>query len=138
MSFETIDRRQLVGGAAGALALSGVPAVARKPVVPVATTAWPKVQAVLDSYVAENKIPGGAGSIGRGTDVATFLSAGTLARGSTTRVDADSLFRLYSMTKPITGMAAMMLIEDGRIGLDQNIGDFIPGFKNAARPDRSG
>ncbi|MFD2782591.1 serine hydrolase domain-containing protein [Novosphingobium pokkalii] len=43
-------------------------------------------------------------------------------------VDENSLFRLYSMTKPITGMAAMMLIDEGKLKLDQPIADFLPGF----------
>ena len=44
--------------------------------------------------------------------------------------DPDSLWRVYSMTKPITGIAAMILIEEGKIKLDQPISDFIPAFKN--------
>jgi CubicO group peptidase (beta-lactamase class C family) len=124
-----IDRRLFLGTAAGAGALALLPriAFARLANDPVA---WAKVQANLDAYVADNRLPGAAAAIGRGTDPAQFLSAGTIARDSKTRMDADSLFRVYSMTKPITGMAAMMLIEDGKIGLDQNIADFIPGFKN--------
>ncbi|MGA0807164.1 MAG: serine hydrolase domain-containing protein, partial [Pseudohongiellaceae bacterium] len=45
-----------------------------------------------------------------------------------------------SMTKPITGIAAMMLIEDGKLKLDQNIADFLPGFANPrvmTEPDKS-
>jgi CubicO group peptidase (beta-lactamase class C family) len=58
------------------------------------------------------------------------LVAGTLAKDSTVAITPDTLWRCYSMTKPITGIATMMLIEDGKITLDQNIADFIPGFAN--------
>src|SRR3546814_14432980 len=43
-------------------------------------------------------------------------------------VGPDTLWRLYSMTKPVTAMAAMLLIEDGRMGLDQPIADVLPAF----------
>ncbi|PMU82894.1 serine hydrolase, partial [Pseudomonas sp. GP01-A4] len=43
--------------------------------------------------------------------------------------DKDSLWRVYSMTKPITAMAAMILIEEGKMRLDQPVSDFIPAFK---------
>ena len=43
-------------------------------------------------------------------------------------VRPDSLFRIYSMTKPITGMAAMMLIDEGKLGLDQPLADILPKF----------
>ncbi|HBM05711.1 MAG TPA: serine hydrolase, partial [Erythrobacter sp.] len=36
--------------------------------------------------------------------------------------------RIYSMTKPITGMAAMMLIDEGRLGLDQPIAELLPAY----------
>lgn len=42
----------------------------------------------------------------------------------------DSIFRLYSMTKPITGLAAMILMERGEIDLYEPVSKFLPGFKN--------
>jgi len=87
-----------------------------------------RFQEMLSGYVASGVLTGVAGSLGYGVEPATFLAAGTLSRDSDTRVDADSLFRIMSMSKPITGMAVMMLIEDGQIGLDQDLADFVPGF----------
>src|SRR3546814_3322167 len=43
-------------------------------------------------------------------------------------VGPDTLWRLYSMTKPVTVMAALLLIEDGRMGLDPPIADVLPAF----------
>src|SRR5437763_8804311 len=40
----------------------------------------------------------------------------------------DSIFRIYSMTKPLASVAAMMLVEDGRIQLTDPVGKFLPGF----------
>ena len=123
------DRRALISGSAGLLAFAALPAQARSSATRRDNLGWAKVQAMLDSYVADKKIPGGVGAIARGTDDASFIVSGTIAADSSRAMDADSLFRVYSMTKPITGMAAMMLIEDGKLALDQDIADFIPGFK---------
>ena len=53
----------------------------------------------------------------------------------------DTIFRMYSQSKPITGTAAMMLVERGLIDLGEPVGDFLPGFKNqqviAQTPDES-
>src|ERR1700756_3270022 len=42
----------------------------------------------------------------------------------------DAIFRIYSMTKPITAVALMMLVEEGLIGLDDDVDSHIPGWKN--------
>ena len=46
----------------------------------------------------------------------------------TAKADIDSLYRIYSMTKPITGMAVMMLIDEGKLGLDQPLAEMLPKF----------
>jgi CubicO group peptidase (beta-lactamase class C family) len=51
-----------------------------------------------------------------------------LERGKPMREDA--IFRIYSMTKPITAVALMMLVEDGLIGLDDAVDSYIPAWKN--------
>ena len=120
-----LDRRQLLGSAAlfGGLAATPGWALARSN-----GGGWRKLQTLCDDYVASGKLPGVLGAVARGTDNADFLMAGTLATDSKRAIDADTLYRVYSMSKPITGMAAMMLIEDGKLRLDQSVGDFIPGF----------
>ena len=88
-------------------------------------------RALIDSYPATQKAPGIVAAIGQGDAPARILAAGTLATDpGSPKADADSLWRVYSMTKPITAMAAMMLIEEGKMKLDQPVSDFIPAFKN--------
>lgn len=128
--WNVVDRRGFLGGAAwlgaGALAAGWAgPAFAAPEPVP---AVWRGVHALIGRYVGQKTLPGAAAAVARGTEAAYFLSAGTLARGSVAEVGPDTLYRIYSMTKPITGIAAMMLVEDGRLALDQNIADFIPGF----------
>jgi CubicO group peptidase (beta-lactamase class C family) len=120
-----LNRRHFLGGSAVAAGLATLPArllAAQSP------EAWAAAQQSLQSFVDSKYVPGVVGLIGRGTEAAHVLKAGTLAFDSATPVDENSLFRCYSMTKPITGLAAMMLIEEGELKLDQNIADFLPGF----------
>jgi CubicO group peptidase (beta-lactamase class C family) len=91
----------------------------------------PTTQALFDAYVRENKMPGIVGAFGIGDRPTTFLSAGKITDDATgAKAGPDSLWRVYSMTKPITGMAAMMLIEDGKIRLDDPVSKYIPAFAN--------
>ncbi len=86
---------------------------------------------LIDSYPATDKTPGVVAAVGRGDSAPTVLAAGTIASDAgAAKADANSLWRVYSMTKPITAMAAMMLVEQGKLKLDQPISDFIPAFKN--------
>ena len=45
-------------------------------------------------------------------------------------MEIDTIFRIYSMTKPITGVAAMMLTEEGKLGLDDPVSKYIPAFEH--------
>ena len=43
-------------------------------------------------------------------------------------LEPDDIFRIYSMTKPVTSVAAMILVEDGLLSLDDELGSVLPGF----------
>ena len=91
---------------------------------------YPTLKAEIEGYIASKKAAGAIAAIGHGLAEPDIISAGTIAFGDPTPVDMDSLFRIYSMTKPIAGMAAMILIGEGKMKLDQPIADFLPEFKN--------
>jgi CubicO group peptidase (beta-lactamase class C family) len=123
--FRTTSRRNF-------LSMAGLGAVAT--LLP--TPAWsflaqeyPTLKAQIEGYVAAKKAAGVLAAIGHGAADPEVVAAGTLAIGDATPVDIDSLFRVYSMTKPVTGMAAMILIGEGKMKLDQPIADFLPAFK---------
>ncbi|MFC5825251.1 serine hydrolase domain-containing protein [Nonomuraea insulae] len=79
---------------------------------------------LLKTYVADGSIPGAVGLVARGdrTEVAAVGSAALdgvpMAR--------DSIFRIASITKPITAAAVMMLVDDGRIALEDPVGRWLP------------
>ncbi|AJP73268.1 serine hydrolase domain-containing protein [Sphingomonas hengshuiensis] len=88
-------------------------------------------QAVAQRYVADGTVPGIVVVTGVGDAAPMVVAEGRIAAEPTApRADADSLWRVYSMTKPITGIAAMILVEEGKLKLDQPISDFIPAFKD--------
>ncbi|GGB28616.1 serine hydrolase [Sphingomonas metalli] len=101
----------------------------------------PNTQALFDAYVRDDKMPGIVGAFGVGDHPTLFPAAGRIADDANApRADADTLWRVYSMTKPVTAMAAMILVEDGKLRLDQPISDFFPGFAKMrvlTRPDAS-
>ena len=129
MTGATIDRRRMLGllGSGGALALAGGPGLAMRAAAEFAgPSPWPAADALLHAYIAGKPLPGAAGAIGRAGEPPTFMLHGSTAFEGGRPVGPDTLWRVYSMTKPITGMAAMLLVEDGELALDQNIAEFLP------------
>jgi len=120
--FLTWGGQLAAAGAIGALAPTR--ALAR------ATDLYPTVRAQLESYVSSGKLPGLLATIGRAAGMPNVVAVGTQGLGETTPVNIDTLWRIYSMTKPITGIAAMILVDEGKMKLDQPIADFLPEFAN--------
>ncbi len=120
-----IDRRGLLAAmaAAGAAASAGAPAFARG-------TAYPALQALLDAYVAEGLVPGAvAGVMTPGRFRPTWLTAGrSMFEGGST-VTPETLWRVYSMTKPVTGIAVMQQVGAGKLTIDTPIADVMPEFR---------
>ena len=118
----------LTGAAIAQTASVPLPAPAAASAV---ASSLPATQALYDSYVATNKMPGIVGAFGAGDFPTAFVSAGKIATDANAApAGPDSLWRVYSMTKPITAMAAMILIEEGKMKLDEPVSDFLPAFKN--------
>src|SRR5690606_19017592 len=65
-----------------------------------------------------------------GDEPPTVIGAGLDSFTEPRRSDGRSIYRIYSMTKPITGMAAMMLIDEGKLGLDQPLHEILPAFRS--------
>jgi len=66
----------------------------------------------------------------RGTDVVDYRTFGYMDLESRRPLAADAIFRMYSNTKIVTSVAAMMLYEEGRFELDQPLADVLPAFRN--------
>ena len=129
----SLDRRSLLGGIAAFGGLALLPACAATPgtAAPAAAPAhnWTALKALAERYVAERKVAGMIIGVGNGDAPAFYTHAGTLGLQRETPVDAKSIWRIYSMTKPVTGVLAAQMISEGALGLDQPIADILPAFK---------
>ncbi|MEI7932642.1 MAG: serine hydrolase domain-containing protein, partial [Alphaproteobacteria bacterium] len=84
----------------------------------------------IDSYVTTKKLPGISVAVIRGASPVVYLNGGTLAFDTPLKTTQDSIYRVYSMSKPITGIAVMKLIEDGKLTLDTRLSSILPEFTN--------
>jgi CubicO group peptidase (beta-lactamase class C family) len=85
---------------------------------------------VLRSDIAEGTIPGAVLLISRQGKVAYFEALGSLDPQAKTPMGKDAIFRIYSMTKPITSVCIMMLVEQGKLALADPVAKYIPQFKD--------
>ncbi len=81
------------------------------------------------SYVDRGKIAGFSTLISRHGEIAHFEVAGQRDRERGLPMEKDTIFRIYSMTKPITSLALMMLYEEGHFQLNHPVSRYIPSFK---------
>jgi CubicO group peptidase (beta-lactamase class C family) len=80
---------------------------------------------VLETYVINGSVPGAVGLVARGDRVEVQV-VGSVDVDGTSPMARDSIFRIASITKPITAAAVMMLVEDSRIALDDPVGQWLP------------
>jgi CubicO group peptidase (beta-lactamase class C family) len=87
--------------------------------------------ALLRQYVMDRKISGAVAGVARRGKVVYLEPVGLQSLESKTRMSEDSLFRVYSMTKAVTAVAVMMLVEEGRLRLGDPVSSHLPEFKSA-------
>jgi CubicO group peptidase (beta-lactamase class C family) len=101
-----------------------------------------RITETLKANIDQHDIPGAVLLIARHGKVAYFESMGALDPQGKAPMGKDAIFRIYSMSKPITTVAAMMLFEEGRITLDEPVGKYIPSLAKpevgVEKPDPAG
>ncbi len=93
-----------------------------------------KLERVGDYFrneIATGRIPGAVIQIQQHGVPSYFESFGMRDVETKRPMTSDTIFRLYSMSKPITSVAALMLVEDGKLGLDDPLSKYIPAFAQA-------
>ncbi|MFF4300100.1 serine hydrolase domain-containing protein [Streptomyces sp. NPDC001601] len=83
------------------------------------------LHATLRRHVEAGAVPGAVGLVARGDDVEVVAVGHTDVEGSAPMA-RDSVFRIASVTKPITAAALLMLVDEGRIGLGDPVADWLP------------
>ncbi len=87
-----------------------------------------RITAALQDEIDRKRLPGAVALIARHGKIALFESLGWQDPAAQTPMATDSVFRIYSMTKPITSVATMMLYERGQLLLTDPVAKFIPEF----------
>jgi CubicO group peptidase (beta-lactamase class C family) len=93
--------------------------------------------ALVRRFVAEQKIAGAVAGVARKGKLAYLEAVGQQDLATRSPMTDRSMFRIYSMTKPITAVAVMMLHEEGKFRLDDPVSKYLPAFGNVgvATPD---
>lgn len=89
-----------------------------------------RIRPLLQHYVDSGKLAGVVSVIARHGKLVHVESVGWLDAESKVPMTTDAIFRIYSMTKPVTSAAALMLYEEGRFQLDDPVFLYIPEFRH--------
>jgi CubicO group peptidase (beta-lactamase class C family) len=89
-----------------------------------------EAKAIVQSLVDKRRTAGAVVVVARRGKIVQEWSIGKMSAAGDQAMRADAIFRIYSMTKPITSVAALMLADDGKLALGDPVSKFLPEFKN--------
>ncbi|MBL8212559.1 MAG: beta-lactamase family protein [Bryobacterales bacterium] len=127
-----MTRKTFLLFALGSVLLSAQPAA-----LTISSQRLSRIDALLDRYVQENRIPGAVALVLRDGSPVYQKAIGWADKEAGRKMTHDTIFRIASQTKAITSTAILMLVEEGKIGITEPVGNFIPTFKKTtvAGPD---
>lgn len=88
-----------------------------------------KMQEMLNTAVANKELAGGSLLIRQDGEEICYLESGMADREQGKAIRRDQIYRLYSMSKPVTGAAAMVLFEQGKLDLAEPVSAYLPAFR---------
>src|SRR5215470_3940829 len=89
-----------------------------------------RIRPAMEKHIADNTLAGGVGLVARRGKIAYFETYGMADKEAGKPMQKDSIFRMYSMTKAVTGVAVMILYEEGRFTLADPVSKYLPEFAN--------
>ncbi len=89
-----------------------------------------RIRPVMQGYVDKGNLPGFLTVVARRGKIVHFETIGMRDAENSKPVESDTIFRIYSMSKPITSVAVMILYEEGHFQLGTPVSKFIPEFEN--------
>lgn len=89
-----------------------------------------RIDALVERYIDSGDISGAVTLVARNGRIAHLKAQGAMDLESKRPMRTDAMFRIASMSKPVAGVAIMMLIEEGKIRLNDPVSRFLPGFEN--------
>jgi len=106
-----------------------VPSASKAEEVGFSTERLPRIHEAVGRHIEAKDVSGAVTLVARRGRIVHFEAQGLMDIESKKPMLKDSIFRLASMSKPITAVAVMMLVEDGKIRLTDRVSAFIPEFK---------
>lgn len=88
------------------------------------------LEAAMGAYVADGRLYGIHTRLAHKGEVISDYYTGVRGLESQAPIESDTIYRIYSMSKPVTGVAMMMLYEDGKFDLDDPVSKYVPEFAN--------
>lgn len=127
-----------LSSAVGIRAQSPGATVAKRVSTGVSTDRLARVDALLQRYTEENRIPGAVALVLRDGKPIYERAFGWADKEANRRMTTSTIFRIASQTKALTSAAILMLVEEGRVGLNEPVGNFIPSFAKTTVAMRDG
>jgi CubicO group peptidase (beta-lactamase class C family) len=103
-----------------------LPAAATPEEVGLSSAQLARIEAVTQRHIETGLVPGAVMLVARRGKIAWTRTMGFRDRAAKDAMRADSIFRIYSMTKPIVSVAAMMLVEEGRMQINDPVAKYLP------------
>ena len=107
-----------------------------------------RIDRFWDREIAENRVPGAVVAIARDGKLVYYKAFGFLDKDKGVKMPLDAMFSLASMTKPMVGVTALTLTEEGRLPLKSRVEEYFPAFANQqvgmvgantdAKPEKAG
>jgi len=122
----------VLGGVVAAASLTPRAAVvsAKPEEVGISSERLQRINQLVQRYMDAREITGAVTVVARRGKVAHFEAQGLMDVESNTPMRKDAIFRMASMSKPVTGVAILTLVEEGRLRLTDPVSRFIPEFKS--------
>ena len=120
----------LVVLAAATLSLTAAVTTARPEDVGLSAERLQRINQFVQRYIDAKEITGAVTLVARRGKIAHFEAQGLMDVEARTPMRKDAIFRMASMSKPVTGVAILMLVEEGKVRLTDPVSRFIPGFKD--------
>src|SRR3954469_9398895 len=105
-------------------------ATAKPEDVGLSTERLARITEMMKRHVAAGEISGGVTLVARHGKIAHFEATGVTDVDSKKPMTKDAVFRIASMTKPVTGVAIMMMMEEGKLRITDPVSKYIPSFKD--------
>lgn len=90
-----------------------------------------RIHEAMERHIEAGEISGAVTLVARRGRLVHFEAHGLMDIESKRPMDKDAIFRIASMSKPITGVAVMLMLEEGKLHLNDPVSKFVPEFKNA-------